>query len=74
MRRVNPPDKEKTLVDYKGERRLTPSVALREIEHLKKSASLDKNQRELLEDLEIFIKNNFPKRKVGRQLSIGDNF
>ena len=74
MRRVNPLQEDDAIIDYKGEPRLTPSVALREIEHLKKSASLDKNQSALLEDLETFIKSNFPKRKAGRQLSIGDNF
>jgi len=74
MRRVNPPDEEKTLVDYKGERRLTPSVALAEINDLRDTAHLDKNQIELLSDLEIFIKRNFPQRKAGRQLTIGKNF
>jgi len=74
MRRINPLQEDDAITDYKGEPRLTPSVALREIEHLKKSASLDKNQSELLEDLETFIKSNFPKRKAGRQLSIGDKF
>ncbi len=74
MRRVNPLQEDDTLVDYKGEPRLTPSIALTEIKRLKKSAGLDKNQSELLLDLETFIKNNFPKRKAGRQLSIGDKF
>jgi exodeoxyribonuclease-1 len=74
MRRVNPPDKDEAIVDFKGERRLTPSVALSEINHLRDTAGLDKNQIKLLNDLEIFIKSNFPQRKAGRQLSIGNNF
>jgi exodeoxyribonuclease-1 len=74
MRRVNPPDKDEAIVDFKGERRLTPSVALSEINHLRDTAGLDKNQIKLLNDLEIFIKSNFPQRKAGRQLTIGKNF
>jgi exodeoxyribonuclease-1 len=74
MHRVNPLQEDDTLVDYKGAPRLTPSVALTEIRRLKKSASLDKNQSELLEDLDTFIKSNFPKRQAGGQLSIGDKF
>ncbi|MEE9496410.1 MAG: hypothetical protein V3V39_07770, partial [Desulfobacterales bacterium] len=68
------PDKAEAMLDFKGERRLTPSVALSEINHLRGTARLDKNQIELLNDLEIFIKSNFPPRKAGRQLSIGHNF
>jgi hypothetical protein len=61
-------------VDFKGERRLTPSAAMAEINHLRDTARLDKNQIELLSDLKIFIKSNFPQSKAGRQLSIGKNF
>jgi hypothetical protein len=53
---------------------MTPSAALAEIKRLRQSASLDSDQVELLEDLKNYIKNNFPKRKAGRQLSIGDQF
>ncbi|MGD9045015.1 MAG: exonuclease domain-containing protein [Desulfobacterales bacterium] len=74
MRRVNPPDTAEAIVDFKGERRLTPTAALVEIKDLKNTADLDKNQIELLGQLEIFIKSNFPPRKSGRQLSIGKNF
>jgi exodeoxyribonuclease-1 len=74
MRRVNPPDKDEAIVDFKGERRLTPSAAMAEINHLRDTARLDKNQIELLSDLKIFIKSNFPQSKAGRQLSIGKNF
>jgi exodeoxyribonuclease-1 len=74
MRQVNPPTDDEALVDYRGQRRLTPSRALTEISHLKKTASLDKNQLELLDDLANFIKTKFPPRKAGTQLSIGDQF
>jgi uncharacterized protein YeeX (DUF496 family) len=74
LRRVNPLHEDEAIVDYKGEPRLTPSVALAEIKRLKKSARLDNHQVELLDDLKKYIKINFPKNKAGRQLSIGDRF
>jgi exodeoxyribonuclease-1 len=74
LRRVNPTRQEQAMVDYKGEPRLTPSGALLEIKHLKKAARLDKNQTQLLDDLQNYIKANFPKRMAGRQLSLEDRF
>ncbi|MCK4987214.1 MAG: exodeoxyribonuclease I [Desulfobacterales bacterium] len=74
LRRLNPLHEDEAIVDYKGEPRLTPSVALAEIKRLKKSARLDNHQGELLDDLKKYIKINFPKNKAGRQLSIGDRF
>ncbi|MEE9536714.1 MAG: exonuclease domain-containing protein [Desulfobacterales bacterium] len=74
LRRVNPLHEDEAIVDYKGEPRLTPSVALAEIKRLKKSARLDNHQGELLDDLKKYIKINFPKNKAGRQLSFGDRF
>ena len=74
MRRVNPAPEGEALLDYKGEPRLTPSHALKEIQHLKRSAGLDSQQLELLDDLQKYIKENFPRNKAGRQLSIGKNF
>jgi len=74
MRRVNPADRDDAITDFKGERRLTPSKALLEIKDLRDTARLDKNQIDLLNDLEIFIKRRFPQRKAGRQLSFGNNF
>ena len=74
MRRVNPIRQEEAMVDYKGEPRLTPSGALSEIKRLKKAARLDKNQVQLLDDLQNYIKSKFPKRMAGRQLSFGERF
>ena len=74
LRRVNPMQQEEAMVDYKGEPRLTPSGALSEIKRLKKAARLDKNQVQLLDDLQNYIKSKFPKRMAGRQLSIEDHF
>jgi hypothetical protein len=54
--------------------RTTPSAALAEIRRLKKSGNLDTQQKKLLDDLQNYIKKNFPRRKAGRQLSIGDQF
>ena len=74
LHRVNPLHEDQALVDYKGEPRLTPSVALTEIKRLKKSARLDSHQLELLDDLKDYIKINFPRNRAGRQLTIGDQF
>ena len=74
LRHVNPTREDEAIVDYRGAPRTTPSAALAEIRRLGQSAGLDPDQVELLEDLKNYIKNNFPKRKAGRQLSIGDQF
>lgn len=74
MRRVNPSSEDQALVDYRGTSRMTPTAALAEIKHLRKSAGLDEEQMALLEDLQNYIESNFSKRGAGRQLSIGDNF
>jgi exodeoxyribonuclease-1 len=74
LRRVNPDREEDVIVDYRKVPRMTPSAALSEIRQLKKSGGLDNHQKKLLDDLQKYIKTNFPKRKAGRQLSIGDNF
>jgi len=74
MRRVNPMRQKEAMVDYKGEPRLTPSGALSEIIRLKKAAHLGKNQVQLLDDLQNYIKSKFPKRMAGRQLSLDDRF
>jgi exodeoxyribonuclease-1 len=74
LRRVNPAREEDAMIDYREVPRMTPSAALTEIRQLKKSGRLDNHQKKLLDDLQKYIKTNFPKRKAGRQLSIGDNF
>jgi exodeoxyribonuclease-1 len=74
MRRVNPTRQEDAMVDYKGEPRLTPSGALLEIKRLKKTTPLDKNQLQLLDDLQNYIKSKFPRRMAGRQLTLDDRF
>ena len=74
LRRINPNREDDAIVDYRGEPRMTPFAALAEIRHFKKSGELDNNQMKLLNDLQNYIKSNFPKRKSGIQLSIGDKF
>jgi exodeoxyribonuclease-1 len=74
LRRINPAREEDAIVDYREAPRMTPSAALAEIRRLKKSGKLDNQQKKLLDDLQNYIKNNFPKRSAGRQLSIGENF
>jgi len=74
LRRINPAREDEAIVDYREAPRMTPSAALAEIRRFKKSGKLDNQQKKLLDDLQNYIKNNFPKRKAGRQLSIGDQF
>ncbi|MBW2518564.1 MAG: exodeoxyribonuclease I [Deltaproteobacteria bacterium] len=74
LRRVNPDREDDAIVDYRKVPRMTPSAALAEIRQLIKSGGLDNHQKKLLDDLQKYIKTNFPKRKAGRQLPIGDNF
>jgi exodeoxyribonuclease-1 len=74
LRRLNPMRQQEAMVDYKGEPRLTPSAALSEIKRLKKAAPLDKNQVQLLDDLQNYIKSKFAKKMAGRQLSLDDRF
>jgi exodeoxyribonuclease-1 len=74
LRRINPAREDDAILDYREVPRTTPSAALAEIRRLKKSGKLDSQQKELLDDLQNYIKNNFPRRKAGRQLSIGDQF
>jgi exodeoxyribonuclease-1 len=74
LRRINPAREEDAILDYREVPRTTPSAALAEIGRFKKSGNLDSQQKKLLDDLQNYIKRNFPKKKAGRQLSIGDNF
>ena len=74
LHRINPAREEDAIVDYREVPRLTPSGALAEIRRLKKCGKLDDHQKKLLDELQNYIKSNFPKRNAGRQLSIGDNF
>ena len=59
MQRVNPRTEEDALIDYRGEKRTTPSGALTEIKHLLQAGDLDTHQRQLLDDLAGYIKNTF---------------
>lgn len=59
MQQVNPPNNDDALLDYKGERRTTPSDALAEINRLRDEAGLDGMQIQLLDELTDYIENNF---------------
>ena len=74
LRHVNPTREDEALVDYRGAPRMTPTAALKEIRRLRQSERLDPAQMELLDDLQNYIQSHFPKRRAGRQLSIGDQF
>ena len=74
LHRINPAREEDAIVDYREMPRMTPAAALAEIRNLRKSGKLDNQQKTLLVDLQNYIKQNFPRNRAGRQLSIGDQF
>jgi len=49
---------EETPSDYRGQKRLTPELALQEIGSLKSQSNLDNEQHKLLEGLQSYILNN----------------
>jgi len=59
MQKVNPELPETSLVDYKGNLRITPLHALHEIQSLREENNLDLQQLSLLEELEEYIQLEF---------------
>ncbi len=59
IRRINPTRQRDALVDYRGERRMTPKDALDEIEKLRENRKSEEDQLRLLEDLEYYIRKQF---------------
>ena len=64
LQRINPPQKDQALQDYKGEKRTTPSGALEEIQALQDQAALSFDQRRLLEDLKNYLLTGFQSDAV----------
>lgn len=58
MASVNPADNN-GLIDYRGERKLTPASALDDIAHIKKEHELDEEQKMLIKELENYIEERF---------------
>ena len=59
LKRINPLTEEEAMVDYRGDKRTTPSGALAEINQLKQAGDVDDDQQQLLDDLEEYIKTQF---------------
>ena len=59
MKRINPLKQKNAIVDYRGDKRTTPSGALVEINQLKQAGDLDDHQQPLLDDLEEYINSTF---------------
>jgi len=59
LKHVHPASDEDALVDYRGQRRLTPTVALKEIKSLREEGALGKSQKKVLDDLERYLENKF---------------
>ena len=60
LNRINPPQQEDAIEDYRGAKRTTPRGALAEIDQLKQAGDLDDHQHQLLEDLREYINRKFP--------------
>ncbi len=59
IKRINPPRQKDALIDYREERRTTPKDALAEIENLRTSGKVKREQLRLLDDLEGYIREQF---------------
>ena len=59
LKRVHPATDEDALVDYRGKRRLTPAVALKEIQTLREERELEEIQEKALDGLERYLIANF---------------
>ena len=66
MERINPLMDADAMVDYREERRTTPTGVLIEINRLKLSEDLTNNQIQLLTDLENYLNNRFKKQDTNR--------
>lgn len=62
MQRVNPLQDTDAMMDYRGERRTTPTGALMEIKLLKQAGDVSDHQLQLLADLETYIRTKFGQR------------
>lgn len=59
LKTLNPDNPEDALLDYRGERRLTPKEALQKCDLLKASGNLSGVQCELLDELKNYLRNAF---------------
>lgn len=56
---INPHQPEKALCDYRGHKRLTPTVAMSEISRIRSEDTLDNEQKELLNALQAYLMKHF---------------
>ncbi len=59
---INPDNDEQVMVDYKGDKRCSPSSVLDEIQQLKTDAKIDREQEHLLDELGDYLKMHFSMR------------
>jgi exodeoxyribonuclease-1 len=59
MNKINPPSSKAALRDYKGNKRLTPGRALRQIKKLREDDTLMESQRNKLDELEAYFCTHF---------------
>ena len=67
MERINPSIDADAMIDYREERRTTPTGVLIEINRLKQSEDLTNHQVQLLTDLENYLYTKFKNQDTDRQ-------
>jgi len=67
MERVNPREEENALLDYRGEKRTTAAAALAEIDLIRREEMIDDEQKRILEELEIYLKEKFIRQAGSKQ-------
>lgn len=59
LAQINPTDPSQGLIDYRGQKRMTPQQALEEIEKERKKPELSRFQQQLLNELETYLQQFF---------------
>ncbi len=59
MARVNPKEEKDAMLDYRGEKRMTPAAGLSEIDSILREGAIDDEQRGLLEELRKYLLQKF---------------
>ena len=65
LEKISDPQEAASLVDYRGEPKLTPFMALSEIEQIRKDKQLDPEQINLLEGLDRYLRKCLTGIKAG---------
>ncbi len=61
--KINPTSVDSPMIDFKGELKMVPQTALREIENIVATRDLDDEQKQLLKELKEYIEKEFPENE-----------